>query len=280
MENYETRQIPMRARFLSGGFVFADGLFVKEVPNDPAHFFSSEEISTAVRAYTHGYDLFHPHRVVIWHQYSRGSAPKVWEDHTPGRKAGGEIPMTSKERAIQSYNRTRTLLGMGGSAEERESFDIFGLGKVRTLQQYEHFAGLSFSLEAASDAVLNGEEPSEPPVLTLEEWEDSLVCTLDVLIYVEPELVDWSLRREISISIGIYASHDREVYRIELSHEEIGALRNGRVAEQFFNFSTSPSDRPVEYKIFLHDSCHAPRQLVTRPISDDLVQQFIPSSNA
>jgi len=273
MKDWQSRQLPMRARFLSGGFVFADGLFVQEVPNDPAHFFSSEEISTAVRAYTHGYDLFHPHRPVIWHQYSRDSSIKVWDDHTPARKASGSIPLTSKERAIQSYLRTQMLFGMIDSAAGDDSFGLFGLGRERTLRQYEQFAGLSFELEAASDAVLNGIEPTESPLLERHEWEENLVCTLDVFIRVNPEVVT-SFFDDISISVVIYAAEEIEVYRIELDQEDLNALRNGKVTERFLTFSTSPCEKPLEYKILAYDSLGKSRQLATSRIHDDLVEQF------
>jgi hypothetical protein len=35
-------------------------------------YFDGEEISMAVRSYTHGYDLFIPNKVVIFHEFDRG----------------------------------------------------------------------------------------------------------------------------------------------------------------------------------------------------------------
>ena len=40
------------------------------MPYDPDIYFSWEETTMAVRAFTHGYDLFHPSTVVTWHEYS------------------------------------------------------------------------------------------------------------------------------------------------------------------------------------------------------------------
>ena len=45
--------------------------WAKEVKHDPNIFFAGEEINLTVRSFTHGYDLFHPHRVVIWHATMR-----------------------------------------------------------------------------------------------------------------------------------------------------------------------------------------------------------------
>jgi hypothetical protein len=59
---------PIPARFYSAHFCFTLGEFSNEVQHDPEYYFHGEEISVGVRAFTHGYDLFHPHRVVIWHE--------------------------------------------------------------------------------------------------------------------------------------------------------------------------------------------------------------------
>jgi len=40
-------------------------------PYDPGLYFHGEELSLAVRDFTHGYDLFHPTRDILWHSYSR-----------------------------------------------------------------------------------------------------------------------------------------------------------------------------------------------------------------
>jgi hypothetical protein len=65
--NWETLTEPIPSRFYSAHFCFTLGQFTKEVSHDPEFYFHGEEISIAVRAFTHGYDLFHPHKLVIWH---------------------------------------------------------------------------------------------------------------------------------------------------------------------------------------------------------------------
>ena len=77
------RTRPMAARFLAAGFLFAPGSFVHEVPYDPELYFFGEEISLTLRAFTSGYDLFHPVENVAWHDYFRSYAIRHWEDHVP-----------------------------------------------------------------------------------------------------------------------------------------------------------------------------------------------------
>src|ERR1700679_2635185 len=77
-----------RARFLSAGFLFEHGTFVKEIGYDPAVFFLGEEAAMTVRAFTSGYDLFHPRETIVWHDYGRPRAPKHWGDHVEESNAG------------------------------------------------------------------------------------------------------------------------------------------------------------------------------------------------
>lgn len=78
--NFNQMKLPIPARFYSGHFTFADGTFAVEVQHDPSFYFHGEEITLAVRAYTHGYDLFHPHKIIAWHEYTRKGRTKQWDD--------------------------------------------------------------------------------------------------------------------------------------------------------------------------------------------------------
>jgi glycosyltransferase involved in cell wall biosynthesis len=103
---------PITARFYSAHFCFTLGEFSTEVQHDPQFYFHGEEISITVRAYTHGYDLFHPHKVVIWHEYTRKGRVKQWD--------------IDKEWYLKNtacHKKNRQLLGIDG-----EKYDgIYGL---------------------------------------------------------------------------------------------------------------------------------------------------------
>ena len=62
--DWEELTAPIPTYFYSAHFAFAKGEFVKEVPHDPHLYFHGEECSIAARAWTWGYDLFHPHIVI------------------------------------------------------------------------------------------------------------------------------------------------------------------------------------------------------------------------
>ncbi len=79
--NFESLKEPIPARFFSGHFMFCDGKICIECPYDPNIYFHGEEITYAIRAYTHGYDLYHPHIHILWHEYTREYRKKHWDDH-------------------------------------------------------------------------------------------------------------------------------------------------------------------------------------------------------
>lgn len=154
MPDWKDRSEPMRARFYSAHFAFTLGRFAREVQHDPALYFHGEEISLAARAYTHGYDLFHPHRVVAWHEYTRKGRTKHWDDHSNWGDANAS-----------SHGHNRALFGMDEFADRPEVVRAaqcgpYGFGTVRTLEDYERYAGLCFRRRAVTRAVLDGREPS------------------------------------------------------------------------------------------------------------------------
>jgi len=96
--NWQNMKEPFKTRFLSGHFIFAIGKFAKEVPYDPKFYFHGEETSISARAYTHGYDLFSPHKPIVWHEYTRQGKQRHWDDHK-----------TFNDLDRASYARFRTL---------------------------------------------------------------------------------------------------------------------------------------------------------------------------
>ena len=70
-----------------------------------------EETAMTVRAFTHGYDLFHPAETVVWHDYLRADARKHWGDHTEAegtRSCWSELDEKSK-RKVQRLLRGERL---------------------------------------------------------------------------------------------------------------------------------------------------------------------------
>ena len=80
IDKYETLTEPVPGHFYSAHFAFTTGQFCKEVQHNPALYFTGEEMNITIRAFTHGYDIFHPHIVVAWHEYTRKYRTKHWDE--------------------------------------------------------------------------------------------------------------------------------------------------------------------------------------------------------
>ena len=153
---------PIPSRLFSAHFVFTSGNFARDVQHDPEMYFHGEEPSLAARAYTHGYDLFHPHKIIAWHEYDRNGKKKQWDD---------DKQWSAKDRA--SHARYRRLHGMDGLTYDPSEFGKYGFGTVRTLRDYEIYAGFNFSERRVTSNAINRIPPSSDT--TGQEWEDNLV---------------------------------------------------------------------------------------------------------
>jgi hypothetical protein len=162
INNHKELTEPIPARFYSAHFAFTTGQFVKEVPHDPEYYFHGEEISIAVRAYTWGYDLFHPHKIVAWHEYTRKGRTKQWDD---------DKSWTTKNS--NSHLRNRKLFEMDGLVKDID-FGVYDFGKVRTLEDYERYAGISFKKRAVQKYTLDNNVAPNPPLFG-EDFEKSFL---------------------------------------------------------------------------------------------------------
>lgn len=145
-ESHELKE-PMPARFYSGHFAFSLGKFAKEVRHDPNYYFHGEEINVGVRAFTHGYDLFYPNKVVCWHEYTRRGRTKQWDD---------DPIWTARNDAC--HLRNRKLFEMDGLKNDID-FGPYGFGKIRTLFQYEKYSGICFEDRAISQDCISHKIP-------------------------------------------------------------------------------------------------------------------------
>ena len=144
--DWQTRTSPVPARFASGHFFFTLGRHCTEIPYDPDLYFLGEELIMAARSWTHGYDLFHPHRLVVWHQYHRRGRPKIWEDAPDTHRSRDKV---SKDRVLKIMGQAENLCDVGP----------YGLGNVRTLAAYERFVGIDFKNRLIHQEAFDGVAP-------------------------------------------------------------------------------------------------------------------------
>jgi hypothetical protein len=162
--NWETLEKPIPARFVSGHFFFTIGRHCEEYKYDPNIYFAGDEISLSIRSYTLGYDLFHPHKTVVWHEYTRQGRTKHWTDFNQENKNNGIVEKQWWEMDNESKRRLRHML-----QEEDNNIDLgeYGLGNVRLHKDYEDYAGINFKYRKLHEETLRGKEP---PINDYSEW--------------------------------------------------------------------------------------------------------------
>jgi hypothetical protein len=176
--NWKNLTKPFPARFLSGHFAFGPNKWAKEIRHDPNIFFSGEELNLTVRSYTHGYDLFHPHQCVIWHATMRTerNGILVWDDQS---KTGNNKFWSQQDIA---RSRIRQLLGTEDNGHDLTGYE---LGTVRSIRDYEKYAGINFKKKSFQKWTVDRKFPPNPTFETEKEWEDSFMFSFYHLVNIE-----------------------------------------------------------------------------------------------
>jgi len=203
---------PVTARFYSAHYCFTLGQFSKEVQHDPDYYFHGEEISIAARAYTWGYDLFHPHKTLIWHEYTRKGRTKQWDDDKKW-----------VERNNYCHKKNRALFGMDN--EEPMDHGIFGFGPERTLRDYEKYSGLLFSKRAIQQETIDKKYPPNTyNYSSEEEWMESFASIFKHCIDIgysqvpEEDYDFWA--------VAFHDENDNTIYRKDADPNEIRNMKN------------------------------------------------------
>lgn len=142
--DWQTRTVPYKALQVSAGFIFGPGEINKVVPYDPELYFTGEEANLAIRYFTHGYNLYHPHKLITHHYYTRPNNKKHWTDHS----GWGALSSTANHRLD-------CLLGRNNNFDLKE----YGLGSVRTLEDFKLYSGIDYENLIIHEDTLNGLEP-------------------------------------------------------------------------------------------------------------------------
>jgi hypothetical protein len=174
-------------------------MFVKEVPHDPELYFHGEEISITVRAHTWGYDLFHPHKPILWHEYTRSNRVKHWDDDSEWWK-----------KNTSSHLRNRKLFEMDGLSKDID-FGIYDFGPKRTLADYERYAGISFKHRVAHKYTLaHGVPPN--PVAADGDFADA----------ASSSALESTFNHCIELKKGVFAETDYDFWAV-IYEDEFGA---------------------------------------------------------
>lgn len=112
---------------VSAAFLFARGHFVEEIPYDPFMYFHGEEQNISIRAYTHGWDIWHPNRVPLYHLYKKRQAqeaPLHWDKFFDEKR-------NERWHDLRTRANQRLQLLIQGKAQ-----GVYGLGSIRSVDNY------------------------------------------------------------------------------------------------------------------------------------------------
>jgi hypothetical protein len=138
-------ETPVHGFMISANCLFAPGRFVNEVPYDPVLFFSGEEHSLALRAWTSGWNIFYTPNVPMYHCYEREYRITVWTDNTTEDRK--QIKWWERD-VISKQRLTKVIRG--------EDLGIYGIGKQRSLADYIKWTGIDYLNRYLEDKAKNG----------------------------------------------------------------------------------------------------------------------------
>jgi hypothetical protein len=237
---------PVPARFYSAHFCFTLGQMCKEVPHDPEYYFHGEEISIAVRAFTHGYDLFHPHLVICWHEYTRKGRTKHWDDHVESNKE--TIPWV--KRNDSSHKRNRCLFSMDGESHDSIEWGIYDFGNKRTVKQYEDYAGINFKLRLAQKFTMdNVDYPPNPIVYKSEsEWKQKCIKGYDIPVDIDKK---YELGEDVAFwFVGVQNASNDELGRKDFDRDKLDKIKKENIQREYITIYTN--DKPAKLIIWIY----------------------------
>ena len=150
---------PLPNAFMAGGFLFGPGCIVPDVPYDPSLYFYGEEVSMSARLWTHGFNLYSPHRLLLFHLYKSSSnvndaSATHWSDHS-------DWFLLNRRSLV----RVHALLGtletlpqdrLRPTPDDVNDLDRYGLGAKRSLDDYQRWAGVDFAGRTISESASEG----------------------------------------------------------------------------------------------------------------------------
>ncbi len=255
--NWKERTGPARGRYASAHFLLAPGSFVRDVPYDPELYFTGEEITMAVRAFTQGYDLFEPSRVILMHEYTREGRRKHWDDHLAGN---GQEPAWY-ERDGSSRAKVQRLL--------REPWvGAHGLGQERTMADYEAYAGIDFRRHRIHDHTrLN----FEPPTPTEDGWAEA-TAVRRVHILLTPTLLPPSAIDGAQFwYVGFHTANGTELYRQDADAQELAKVFGELPGAITLTRKFASTAEPATWTVIPYTKESGWLQSISGPISRDHV---------
>ncbi len=109
---------------ISAGNFFTFSEAHKEVLHDPEMYFYGDEFPMAIRLFTYGWNVYSPGESFVYHQYGRKNQ---------------KFPSV-KNAMFYEHRRLKNLIGIENDIDLGE----FGLGKERSIEEFQKYSGIDF----------------------------------------------------------------------------------------------------------------------------------------
>jgi hypothetical protein len=150
-----------------------------------------------------------------------------------------------------------------------------GLGEVRTVRDYEDYAGVSFRHRRVQDYTRLGGEPPNPPVEP--DWPER-VCDHRIEISVDVSQLPAAATDDPEFwYVGIHDGGGREVYRQDASHQELSRVLPvaGRQVTLVREFASEAV--PASWTVLPRSASAGWLQPITRPVHTDSASAATPA---
>ncbi|MAF25191.1 hypothetical protein CL634_06410 [bacterium] len=125
---------PLATAFISGHFMFSRAGLIKQMPYDEdiAIIATGDEPILSIKSFTRGWDIFAPHKPVLYHHFYRDDHPKFHGDHKDKNKKNHWDKLSKI-----GVKRTNQILYENYVGE-------YGLGTERSLKDFGEYAHIDF----------------------------------------------------------------------------------------------------------------------------------------
>ena len=168
---------PIPGAFISGHYMFSSSKILQEMPYDD-HFAvisTGDEPILSIKSWTRGWDIFYPHKVVIWHHFYREQSSKNHNDHK-------KIVNQLSDGGVTQFNNI-----ISGKVTDAR----YALGKERTLEDYKTYCGVDYKNKTVDtnlvfvNGVFSKTNNKEQQVKPIEIFNISTSSSSENKIYVQ-----------------------------------------------------------------------------------------------
>ena len=126
---------PILGCHLAAGFLFSPGTFIQEIPYDPQYYFHGEEQALSLRAFTHGWDIYHPPEIPLYHWYKPANQETTGHHwHKKWQRPPEQVAWLEERARVRLKNLV-----------ENRIRGVFGLGNIRSLADFAKMSGIDYA---------------------------------------------------------------------------------------------------------------------------------------